>query len=227
MHQQMQQARNQTKESQEDTRGRILQVASDLFAAQGFEATTLREITQAAKANLAAVNYHFRSKDELVASAIEAAVRPIVAARMMALDNVLSKTRKPKIDDLAEALVKPLYELSLGQHRNHVLLLLQLSPDPETSRHALVSRHFAPLHQKFVDAFQSLLRDLSRVETAFRYDCARGAILQTLVELAPAREFVTMSVSERKRLRERQQVISALVAFVAAGMTAPAALKVT
>ena len=49
-----------------DTRGRILDAAELLFTEQGFEATTLRQITGAAAVNLAAVNYHFGSKDALV-----------------------------------------------------------------------------------------------------------------------------------------------------------------
>ena len=49
-----------------DTRVRILDAAELLFTEQGFEATTLRQITGVARANLAAVNYHFGSKDALV-----------------------------------------------------------------------------------------------------------------------------------------------------------------
>ena len=49
-----------------DTRVRILDAAELLFTEQGFEATTLRQITGAAGVNLAAVNYHFGSKEALI-----------------------------------------------------------------------------------------------------------------------------------------------------------------
>jgi len=49
-----------------DTRQRILDAAELLFTQYGFEATTLRRITGAAEVNLAAVNYHFGSKEELI-----------------------------------------------------------------------------------------------------------------------------------------------------------------
>jgi AcrR family transcriptional regulator len=213
--------------AQEFTRDRILQAAGDLFAVQGFKATTLREITDAAQANLAAVNYHFRSKDELVESAIEDAILPIVAVRLAALDGCLAQTKRPDIGQLAQALVRPLYDLSSGAHRNRMLLLLRLSPDPTPSHKALVSRHFAPLHQKFLSALEPVLPHLSRGEIALRYDSARGATLQTLVELAPARELVSLTSNQKKLLYQREQVVEALIAFVSAGFLAPAVFSGT
>ncbi len=44
------------------TKDKILNAAEKLFAEQGFNGTSLREITSAAEVNLAAVNYHFGSK---------------------------------------------------------------------------------------------------------------------------------------------------------------------
>ncbi len=49
------------------TRNRILQAAERLFAEKGVENATLKMVTQEAGVNLAAVNYHFGSKDELIA----------------------------------------------------------------------------------------------------------------------------------------------------------------
>jgi len=49
-----------------DTRQRILDAAETLFTQYGVEGTTLRQITGAAEVNLAAVNYHFGSKEELI-----------------------------------------------------------------------------------------------------------------------------------------------------------------
>ena len=47
------------------TKSRILDAAERLFLEHGFEATSLRQLTAAAGVNLAAVNYHFGSKEEL------------------------------------------------------------------------------------------------------------------------------------------------------------------
>jgi TetR/AcrR family transcriptional regulator, regulator of cefoperazone and chloramphenicol sensitivity len=55
------------------TRRRILEAAGPLFAAAGFDATSVRDITQAAATNVAAVNYHFRSKEDLYVETVRLA----------------------------------------------------------------------------------------------------------------------------------------------------------
>lgn len=207
-----------------ETRDRILRAASDLFATTGFKATTLRDITERAGANLAAVNYYFRTKEDLITSAIEEAVRPLVAARTKALEVCLeaAKPNLPTIDQMAEALVSPLLTFSEGENRNRLLLLMQIRPEPESDHSVVVVNHFRPLHELFVSLLQAVLPHLPKSEIAFRYDCARGATLQSLVELAPARKLVSMSGNERDLLESSQNRKAALVRFVSAGFQAKA-----
>jgi TetR/AcrR family transcriptional regulator, regulator of cefoperazone and chloramphenicol sensitivity len=54
-----------------DTRDLILNAAGRIFAENGFHATTVRQITKEAGVNLAAVNYHFRDKQELYVSVLK------------------------------------------------------------------------------------------------------------------------------------------------------------
>src|SRR5579863_6114927 len=60
-----------------DTKSKILDIAEELFGRNGFEATSLRDITAEADVNLAAVNYHFQSKDSLIDAVIARRVEPI------------------------------------------------------------------------------------------------------------------------------------------------------
>lgn len=55
----------------DDTRNRLLEAAGEIFAAKGFQAATVREISQKAGANLAAINYHFGDKMQLYIQAVE------------------------------------------------------------------------------------------------------------------------------------------------------------
>jgi AcrR family transcriptional regulator len=57
------------------TRERIIDAAGQLFAERGFELTTVRDICQAAGANIAAVNYYFRDKERLYVEAVVQAHR--------------------------------------------------------------------------------------------------------------------------------------------------------
>ena len=59
----------------EDPRHRLLDVAGQKFAEKGFDATNVREITEAAGMNVASVNYHFGSKEELYIEAVRHAAR--------------------------------------------------------------------------------------------------------------------------------------------------------
>ncbi len=59
----------------DDTQQRLLQTAGEIFAEKGFEGTTVREICQQAKVNIAAVNYYFRDKERLYIEAVKQACR--------------------------------------------------------------------------------------------------------------------------------------------------------
>jgi AcrR family transcriptional regulator len=61
----------------QDTRNRILDVARTFFAEYGYEGTTVRDITVAAEANLAAVGYHFGSKEGLYQEVLVSQVAPL------------------------------------------------------------------------------------------------------------------------------------------------------
>ena len=64
-------------EIQAGTKTRILNAAEKLFGEKGFDGTSLRDITAEAQVNLAAVNYHFQSKDSLFDAVIERRIEPI------------------------------------------------------------------------------------------------------------------------------------------------------
>ena len=57
--------------SRGDTRARIQQVALELFAEQGYEKTSLREIAERLDVTKAALYYHFKSKEDIVRSLVE------------------------------------------------------------------------------------------------------------------------------------------------------------
>jgi AcrR family transcriptional regulator len=71
-----------------DTRLRVLDAAELLFTEQGFEATTLREITGAAGVNLAAVNYHFGSKEALIREVFSRRLTWLNQQRLKELDRL-------------------------------------------------------------------------------------------------------------------------------------------
>ena len=71
-----------------DTKTRILDAAEHLFMEHGFEATSLRQLTSAAAVNLAAVNYHFGSKEELFQAVLTRRLDPMNQERIVLLEKV-------------------------------------------------------------------------------------------------------------------------------------------
>ena len=69
-----------------NTKTRLLDTAERLFAHHGIEATSLRTITAEAGVNLAAVNYHFQSKEALMHAVIARRLDPINQRRLAMLD---------------------------------------------------------------------------------------------------------------------------------------------
>ena len=72
------------------TKERILDSAERLFAEQGFAGASMRAITTAAGANLAAVNYHFGSKESLIDAVFARRLQPINRERLEWLDRLES-----------------------------------------------------------------------------------------------------------------------------------------
>jgi AcrR family transcriptional regulator len=122
--------------SETATRLRILISATELFAAQGPRATTIRALAQHANVNIAAINYHFRSKDELYGEVVERAIAHWGAEASLAGSELESADLDGFLRRLLAALLTPVFEQD--SHRHMVRLLawsLLESPSAGTTHH--------------------------------------------------------------------------------------------
>lgn len=91
-----------------DTRGQILVVAERLFALRGFRNVSVREITAEAGVNLAAVNYHFGSRDRLLFEIFRRRTGELSRERARRLHEAQSRwSGAPPVRDILEALFAP------------------------------------------------------------------------------------------------------------------------
>ena len=90
-----------------DTRTKLLDTAERLFAEKGIHATSLRNIITEAGANLAAVHYHFGSKDALVREVFARRIRPVNEKRIMRLEELEKEGGTPDLEALIRAFVEP------------------------------------------------------------------------------------------------------------------------
>src|SRR5207302_1646729 len=117
----------------QSTRDRILDAAEQLFGANGVDGTSLREITKDANVNLAAVNYHFQSKEALLRAVVARRIGPINERRLALLEEA-EKAATPHPPDLAtifNALVVPVLQLH-GSARNFVPIMGRMYTEPGT-----------------------------------------------------------------------------------------------
>src|SRR3989442_14059352 len=92
------------------TKDRILDSAEKLFGISGFEATSLRDITTDAAVNLAAVNYHFQSKDSLIDAVIARRIQPVNRKRLELLE---AAGENPSVEQILTAFLQPLLEIEI------------------------------------------------------------------------------------------------------------------
>ena len=124
----------------EQTRARLLDSAREVFSQHGFQGATVREICRRAEANVAAVNYHFGSKEGLLAEALNFA--PLAA---MQKDNVTAADC-PKV---RLRLFLRDFMLMLLDEKNassQCRIMARELADPTPALDQIVSEAIAPLH---------------------------------------------------------------------------------
>jgi AcrR family transcriptional regulator len=201
----------------------ILNATERLVAAHGFEATSLRAITAAAKVNLAAVNYHFSTKDSLIIAMLNRRMKPLNEARIALLDRFEKEAGKEPVavEKILEALFRPVLELiarpSKGG-RNFLRLLALCLAEPGAYLKPLVQKEFAEKTRRFHRALRRSLPELSDVETHWRLHLAYGAFFHAVAHS----QVLEFSSGGRCRLTSCEAVLSRIINFCAAGLRSAA-----
>jgi AcrR family transcriptional regulator len=166
--------------STKDTRARILDVAEELFGEEGFDRVSIRDITKKAEVNLAAINYHFGSKEDLIAAIFERRVVPVNKARLKALNTAQESGKKPPgLEAILEAFIRPTVESSFGTPKggkafSKLFGRCLSEPSPEIER--LLKRQFEPLIERLDAALMKAMPNLSRSEIFWCMKFTFGAL---------------------------------------------------
>jgi AcrR family transcriptional regulator len=195
-----------------DTKTRILDAAEKLFGSKGFESTSLRDITTEADVNLAAVNYHFQSKDSLVDAIVARRIEPVNAARLRMLEEAGPNA---SVEQILSAFLAPVFRMQLGAA---LPLLGRILSNPEMFIERVFQKHLSHISQRFFEELSRALPDLPAVEITWRLHFMVGVMTHTLLwgQIFPRLTGGLCDITDRQALLERA------VTFLAAGFRAPA-----
>ncbi len=166
------------------TKKRILDAAERLFADRGYASTSLRTITKAAGVNLAAVHYHYHSKDVLLDQVIDRRASEVNRMRLEMLDRFRREARgRPvTLEKIMEAFLAPAFHMlrtypKIGQRFTRLMGRLHAEGDLP---HQIMRRRFGPIVKVFHDALQESLPKLPPGDLAWRTHFMIGAMAHTL-----------------------------------------------
>ena len=205
------------------TKERILDHAEALFMEHGFEATSLRAITAAAEVNLAAVNYHFGSKEELFEAVLTRRLDPMNQERVAMLARMEADAAPHAVacEHILTALIAPALTLARDPARsgkNFLRLLGRAYADPAPFIRHFLSHQYAPMIARYKSAFARALPHLPRKELSWRLHFIMGALSYTLAGTDALKLIAELSPRESEN---DEVLLRRLAPFLLAGLTAP------
>ena len=212
--------------SQNETTERILDAAERLFMEHGYDGASMRMLTSAANVNLAAINYHFGSKEGLMQAVFKRRLAWLNSERLRILDELEAKAGGQPLrpSQILAAFFGTLLEMGEREELGGMTFLRLIGRTLTEPAH-FIREFFAGEYQEVVERYKSALyRALPEVpqeEIAWRFQFMLGAMSYSIagtdalrilggIQLDDARDAVYA-----RRLRER------LMPFLLGGLRAP------
>jgi AcrR family transcriptional regulator len=189
----------------------------------GFGGTSMRHLTGKAGVNLAAVNYHFGSKDALIEAVIRRRLDPMNAARIAALEALEASGRPLTPEAIIRAFIGEtlrMVEDARGGGRNFIRLLGRSYTEPSKAIRVLIGQLYAPAMERYKAAFERALPQMPRDELVWRMHFMFGTLSYTLAATDAVQLIAGCKPEDRHDARLLED---RLTAFLAAGLTAPLA----
>ena len=202
--------------TQFSTKDRILNAAEGLFAQQGFSGTSLREVTSRADVNIAAVNYHFGSKENLINEVFRRRMDEMSGARISQLGQAVAE-HPGAIEPILRAFVIPALAVShdRGGGGAFIRVIARAYAEKNDGLRAFLSARYGHVLRDFAKALATCLPGLSKEQLYWRLDFLSGALTYAMADFGAIKRphGVTDEVHQQRAADE-------LIAFAAAGLKA-------
>ncbi len=198
-----------------ETRERLLAAAVNLFALRGFEATPVRDITAEAGCNVAAVNYHFGSKENLYLEAFRSILGELRDRRIDSLRRDMAVAGDLDLERFLESFAKAFMEPLVNGCRGEVLMALisREMLDPHLPAKVFADEFLRPIVDVSTNALQLVGPPMDR-ETV--HLCLMSVVGQLLHVLRARRVFLEFKHPETEI--DMANIVNHIVHFSAGGI---------
>ncbi|MBL8451009.1 MAG: TetR family transcriptional regulator [Dechloromonas sp.] len=208
-----------------DTRLRILDTAEGLFMAQGYEGTSMRQITAGAGVNLAAVNYHFGSKEGLLREVFRRRLDWLNDERLRVLDamEAAAGAAPLKPSQIVDAFFGTLLRMADDEaHGGRVFLRLlgRTLTEPSEFIRAFLANEYSVVMGRFTTALFRALPDVPRAEIVWRFHFMLGATSYAIAGTDTLR-LVTDWHLDTHAEEGATRLLPRLMSFLLGGLRAP------
>ena len=198
------------------TKDRILGAAEELFAQYGFAGTSLRQVTTRADVNIAALNYHFGSKDNLVNEVFRRRMDEMTVQRLGQLKTALEQ-HPGELERVLAAFVEPALAMAQDRHGGgaFVRVVARAYAEKNDGLRQFLSDHYGHVLREFGKAIAACVPDLSKEELYWRLDFLAGSLTYAMADFGLIKRpaHVTEAAHRERAARE-------LIRFAQAGFLA-------
>ena len=206
-----------------DTKQCILETAERLFALHGYHNTSLRKITSEARVNLAAVNYHFGSKEALLKAIFEHHLIPLNRIRLEKIEAVRELAHREKKSLQAADIIRAFLEPTLKYRDNKtgsnyfIALVGRAMTEPDDTVRNLFLHYIKPLAALLFETLREALPGLQPETLYWRLQFTAGTISH-IMRLTGRLDMVPEHI---KPNQDADDLIEQLLPFLTAGLEAP------
>jgi AcrR family transcriptional regulator len=193
-------------------------MAEEMYAELGINGVTTRSLAERAGVNIAAVNYHFGNKDNLMLEVFRNVCRITVKRRLDALDaieaRIAAEGGRPSIREIVEAFVDAY--INEDAPRTGVLLahfVLKHRVEPNSWTRAIVSEELDGMALRYIEALRAAAPHLTPQQAHWRYHMMVSSIVMTLSDETTGGRIARLSGGQCQPL-DRKEFREEMVAFV-------------
>lgn len=209
-----------------DTRERILDAAEQLFMAHGYDGTSMRQITSGAGVNLAAVNYHFGSKESLMQEVFRRRLDWLNEERMRVLNVYeLESGGKPlKPSQIVDGFFGTLLRMADDEARGGMTFLRLLGrtlTDPSEFIRTFLAHEYAEVVDRYKQALFKALPEVPKAEIVWRFHFMLGATSYAIAGTDALRLVTDWQIEAEDSTDRLDRLVPRLMSFLLGGLRAP------